>query len=153
MSIIYKSIVSKYFEDFSIGENIRLPKNSNKCYFSMFQVLQVIMILSIMIKNFVNKEAPGNVSTWFAGFNSNYCWCRNFSIEVRDILGLIEVSGKMLKPVYREDTLYTELVISNLISQNTTGIIEMKALVNNQNNVLVFEGFQKYLVKKKINDK
>ena len=55
--------------------------------------------------------------------------------------------------VYREDTLYPELVISNLISQNTTGIIEMKVLVNNQNNVLVFEGFHKYLVKKKINDK
>ena len=26
----------------------------------------------------------------------------------------------------------------------------MKALVNNQNNVLVFEGFHKYLVKKKL---
>ena len=76
-----------------------------------------------------------------------------FPSEVIDtLLGLIEVSGKMLKPVYREDTLYPELVISNLISQNTTGIIEMKALVNNQNNVLVFEGFHKYLVKKKIND-
>ena len=78
----------------------------------------------------------------------------SFPSEVRDgLLGLIEVSGKMLKPVYREDTLYPELVISNLISQNTTGIIEMKVLVNNQNNVLVFEGFHKYLVKKKINDK
>ena len=76
-----------------------------------------------------------------------------FPSEVRDsLLGLIEVSGKMLKPVYREDTLYPQLIVSNLISQNTTGIIEMKALVNNQNNVLVFEGFHKYLVKKKIND-
>ena len=55
----------------------------------------------------------------------------------------------MLKPVYREDTLYPELVIMNLIPQNTTGIIEMKALVKNQKDILVFEGYHKYLIKKK----
>ena len=75
-----------------------------------------------------------------------------FPSEVRDsLIGLIEVSGKMLKPVYREDTLYPELIISKLISQNTTGIIEMKALVKNQDNTLVFEGCHKYLIKKKRN--
>ena len=75
----------------------------------------------------------------------------SFPSEVRDsLLGLLEVSGKVLKPVYREDTLYPQLIVSNLISQNTTGIIEMKALVNNQNNTLVFEGFHKYLIRKKI---
>ena len=55
----------------------------------------------------------------------------------------------MLKPVYREDTLYPELIVSRLTSQNTTGILEMKALVNNQDNILVFEGYHKYLIKKK----
>jgi acyl dehydratase len=79
----------------------------------------------------------------------------SFPSEIRDsLLGLVEFSGKMLKPVYREDTLYPELFISNLIEQNTTGIIEMKAMVHNQNNILVFEGFHKYLLKKKnANDK
>jgi acyl dehydratase len=75
-----------------------------------------------------------------------------FPSEVRDsLIGLIEVSGKMLKPVYREDTLYPELIVSRLTSQNTTGILEMKALVNNQDNILVFEGYHKYLIKKKNN--
>ena len=42
----------------------------------------------------------------------------SFPSEVREsLLELIEVSGKMLKPVYREDTLYPELIVSNLISQ------------------------------------
>ena len=74
-----------------------------------------------------------------------------FPSEVRDsLIGLIEISGKILKPVYREDTLYPELIISNLISQNTTGILEMKAAIYNQKNILVFEGFHKYLIKKKV---
>jgi acyl dehydratase len=55
----------------------------------------------------------------------------------------------MLKPVYREDTLYPELVISKLTSQNTTGIIEMEAAIFNQKKILVFKGSHKYLIKKK----
>jgi acyl dehydratase len=56
----------------------------------------------------------------------------------------------MLKPVYREDTLYPELVITKLTSQNTTGIIEMEAVIFNQKKILVFKGFHKYLIKKKL---
>ena len=48
---------------------------------------------------------------------------------------LIEVSGKMLKPVYREDTLYPELEIIKLTPQNTTGVIKMEAKVFNQNKI------------------
>tara|TARA_A100001015_G_scaffold18343_1_gene21275 strand:- start:391 stop:681 length:291 start_codon:yes stop_codon:yes gene_type:complete len=74
----------------------------------------------------------------------------SFPSEVRDsLIGLIEVSGKMLKPVYREDTLYPELVVSKLVPQNTTGVLEMKATVKNQKNIIVFEGSHKYLIKKK----
>ena len=59
---------------------------------------------------------------------------------------MIEVFGKMLKPVYREDTLYPELIIAKLIPQKKTGIIEMKTTVFNQKDILVFEGYHKYLV-------
>ena len=72
-----------------------------------------------------------------------------FPSEVRQsLLGMIEISGKFLKPVYKNDTLYPELEIVNLISQNTTGVIEMKATILNQNKELVFTGIQKYLIKK-----
>ena len=73
----------------------------------------------------------------------------SFPSEVRQsLLGMIEISGKFLKPVYKNDTLYPELEIINLVSQKNTGIIIMKATILNQNQVLVFEGIQKYLVKK-----
>ena len=64
---------------------------------------------------------------------------------------MIEISGKFLKPVYINDTLYPELEIIDLLPQKTTGIIDMRALINNQNKDLVFEGLQKYLIKRKFN--
>ena len=155
MSIIYKSIGSKYFEDFSIGDKYVLPsRTQTSAIFSMFQGASGDNDPIHYDKEFCKLRGhPEMLAHGLQILIQTAAGAGTFPSEVRDtLLGLIEVSGKMLKPVYREDTLYPELVISNLISQNTTGIIEMKALVNNQNNVLVFEGFHKYLVKKKIND-
>ena len=152
MSIIYKSIVSKYFEDFSIGDKYVLPsRTQTSAIFSMFQGASGDNDPIHYDKEFCKQRGhPEMLAHGLQVLIQTAAGAGTFPSEVRDtLLGLIEVSGKMLKPVYREDTLYPELVISNLISQNTTGIIEMKALVNNQNNVLVFEGFHKYLVKKK----
>ena len=155
MSIIYKSIVSKYFEDFSIGDKYVLPsRTQTSAIFLMFQGASGDNDPIHYDKEFCKQR--GHTEMLAHGLQvliQTAAGAGSFPSEVREsLLGLIEVSGKMLKPVYREDTLYPELVVSNLISQNTTGIIEMKALVNNQNNVLVFEGFHKYLVKKKVND-
>ena len=155
MSITHKSIVSKYFEDFSIGYKYLLPsRTQTSAIFSMFQGASGDNDPIHYDKEFCKQRGhPEMLAHGLQVLIQTAAGAGSFPSEVRDsLLGLIEVSGKMLKPVYREDTLYPELVISNLISQNTTGIIEMKALVNNQNNVLVFEGFHKYLVKKKIND-
>ena len=155
MSIIYKSIVSKYFEDFSIGDKYVLPsRTQTSAIFSMFQCASGDNDPIHYDKEFCKQRGhPEMLAHGLQVLIQTAAGAGSFPSEVRDsLLGLIEVSGKMLKPVYREDTLYPELVVSNLISQNTTGIIEMKTLVNNQNNVLVFEGFHKYLVKKKIND-
>ena len=155
MSIIHKSTVSKYFEDFSIGDKYVLPsRTQTSAIFSMFQGASGDNDPIHYDKEFCKQRGhPEMLAHGLQVLIQTAAGAGTFPSEVRDtLLGLIDVSGKMLKPVYREDTLYPELVISNLISQNTTGIIEMKALVNNQNNVLVFEGFHKYLVKKKIND-
>ena len=155
MSIIHKSTVSKYFEDFSIGDKYVLPsRTQTSAVFSMFQGASGDNDPIHYDKEFCKQRGhPEMLAHGLQVLIQTAAGAGSFPSEVRDsLLGLIEVSGKMLKPVYREDTLYPELVVSNLISKNTTGIIEMKALVNNQNNVLVFEGFHKYLVKKKIND-
>ena len=155
MSKVHKLIVSKYFEDFSIGEKYDIPsRTQTSAIFTMFQAASGDNDPIHYDKEFCKKKGhPEMLAHGLQVLIQTAAGAGSFPSEVRDsLLGLIEVSGKMLKPVYREDTLYPQLIVSNLISQNTTGIIEMKALVNNQNDILVFEGIQKYLVKKKNND-
>ena len=144
--------ISKYFEDFSIGDKYLLPSRTQTSgIFSMFQGASGDNDpIHYDIEYCKKKGHPEMLAHGLQVFIQTAAGAGSFPSEVRDsLIGLIEVSGKMLKPVYREDTLYPELVVSKLISQKTTGILEMKAIVNNQKKILVFEGYHKYLIKKK----
>ena len=144
---------SKYFEEFSIGDTYLIPSRTQTSgIFSMFQAASGDNDPIHYDIEFCKKRGhPEMLAHGLQVFIQTAAGAGSFPSEVRDsLIGLIEVSGKMLKPVYREDTLYPKLMVSKLISQNTTGILEMKAIVNNQKNILVFEGSHKYLIKKKI---
>ncbi len=152
MSIMHKSIVCKYFEDFSVGDRYLLPsRTQTSAVFLMFQAASGDNDPIHYDKEFCKERGhPEMLAHGLQVLIQTAAGAGSFPSEVKDsLLGLLEVSGKMLKPVYREDTLYPQLIVSKLISQNTTGIIEMKALVNNQNNILVFEGLHRYLIRKK----
>ena len=145
---------SKYFEDFSIGDKYLIPSRTQTSgIFSMFQGASGDNDPIHYDVEYCKKRGhPEMLAHGLQVFIQTAAGAGTFPSEVKDsLIGLIEVSGKMLKPVYREDTLYPELIVSRLTSQNTTGILEMKALVNNQDNILVFEGYHKYLIKKKNN--
>ena len=144
---------SKYFEDFSIGDTYLIPSRTQTSgIFSMFQAASGDNDPIHYDIEFCKKRGhPEMLAHGLQVFVQTAAGAGTFPSEVRDsLIGLIEVYGKMLKPVYREDTLYPELIVSKLISQTTTGILEMKAIVYNQKNILVFEGSHKYLIKKKI---
>ena len=139
---------SKYFEDFSIGDTYLIPSRTQTSgIFSMFQAASGDNDPIHYDLEFCKKRGhPEMLAHGLQVFIQTAAGAGSFPSEVRDsLIGLIEVSGKMLKPVYREDTLYPKLMVSKLTSQNTTGILEMKAIVNNQKNILVFEGSHKYL--------
>ncbi|MDB2387828.1 MaoC family dehydratase [Alphaproteobacteria bacterium] len=145
---------SKYFEDFSIGDKYLIPSRTQTSgIFSMFQAASGDNDPIHYDLEYCKKRGhPEMLAHGLQVFIQTAAGAGTFPSEVRDsLIGLIEVSGKMLKPVYREDTLYPELIVLRLTSQNITGILEMKALVNNQDNILVFEGYHKYLIKKKNN--
>ena len=138
---------SKYFEDFSIGDKYLIPSRTQTSgIFSMFQAASGDNDPIHYDLEYCKKRGhPEMLAHGLQVFIQTAAGAGTFPSEVRDsLIGLIEVSGKMLKPVYREDTLYPELIVSRLTSQNITGILEMKALVNNQDNILVFEGYHKY---------
>ena len=151
---VEKNENSKYFEDFSIGDKYLIPSRTQTSgIFSMFQAASGDNDPIHYDLEYCKKRGhPEMLAHGLQVMIQTAAGAGTFPSEVRDsLIGLIEISGKMLKPVYREDTLYPELIISNLISQNTTGILEMKATIKNQKNILVFEGFHKYLIKKLVN--
>ena len=65
------------------------------------------------------------------------------------LVAMLEMSGKMLAPVYAGDTVYPMLEISELKEQNTTGVVTLLSTVHNQKGEKVFEGTQKCLVRKR----
>ena len=143
---------SRYFEDFAVGDKYVLPsRTQTSSMFSMFQAASGDNDPIHYDKEFCKKKGhPDMLAHGLQVLIQTAAGAGSFPSEVRDsLIGLIEVSGKILKPVYREDTLYPELIVSKLVPQNTTGILEMKATVKNQKNIIVFEGSHKYLIKKK----
>jgi acyl dehydratase len=65
------------------------------------------------------------------------------------LIAFTEQSSRFLKPVYVGDTLYPELVITELRPGRTTGVVVMKLTIHNQSGALVLDGEHKYLVRKR----
>ncbi|MGE0045489.1 MAG: MaoC family dehydratase [Hyphomonadaceae bacterium] len=63
------------------------------------------------------------------------------------LVGFIEVQAKFLKGVFPGDTLYPLLEITALEPQRTTGIVRMRATVENQKSELVLDGTHAYLLR------
>lgn len=143
---------SRWFEDFSLGEVYTLPSRTQTGgLFAMFQA------------------ASGDNDP--IHYDAEYCRARGhrdmlahgmqvmiqsaagagtFPSEVADsLIAMLNVSGSFLKPVYREDTLYPQLEIVGLEPQNSTGILTMRATIHNQDDVPVFEGRHRYLIRKR----
>ena len=146
--------INKFFEDFSIGDKYLIPSRTQTSgIFSMFQAASGDNDPIHYDKEYCKQRGhPDMLAHGLQVLIQTAAGAGTFPSEVKDsLIALIEVSGKMLKPVYREDTLYPELIVDKLTSQNTTGIIEMKVIVNNQKKIKVFEGYHKYLIKKRKN--
>ena len=145
-------IKNKYFEDFKIGKKYILPSRTQTSgIFSMFQGVSGDNDPIHYDVEFCKQKGHKNmIAHGMQVLSQSAAGAGNFPTEVREsLLGMIEISGRFLKPVYKNDTLYPELEIINLITQKTTGIIELKATIFNQKKELVFKGLQKYLIKKK----
>jgi acyl dehydratase len=63
------------------------------------------------------------------------------------LIGFIELQVQFKAGVYVGDTVYPSLKISELIRQNTTGVVVMRSTVYNQERKLVLDGEHKYLLR------
>ena len=143
---------NRYFEDFTIGEIYNLPSRTQTSgIFSMFQGTSGDNDPIHYDREFCIKKGHKNMlAHGIQVLSQTAAGAGTFPSEVREsLVGMIEISGKFLKAVYLNDTLYPSLKITKLTPQNTTGIICKKATVKNQNSIIVFEGQHKYLIKKR----
>jgi acyl dehydratase len=144
---------NKYFEDFNLNDSYLIPSRTQTSgIFSMFQAASGDNDpIHYDIEYCKKRGHPDMLAHGIQVLMQTAAGAGTFPSEVKDsLIGMIEIFGKMLKPVYREDTLYPELRITKLTEQKTTGVIEMEATVLNQHDVLVFKGYHKYLIKKRL---
>ena len=148
----HKSMPSRYFEDFQIGETYYIPSRTMTA--GLFSAFQLASGDNDPIHYDVNYcRARGHKHMLAHGMQTliqTAPGAGTFAQEVSDSLyGMIELSGRILGPVYLGDTLYPLLTVDRLKAQNTTGIVTLKAEVWNQDSVKVFEGEHSYLIRKR----
>ena len=95
---------NKFFEDFSIGDKYLIPSRTQTSgIFSMFQAASGDNDPIHYDIEFCKKRGhPEMLAHGLQVLIQTAAGAGSFPSEVRDsLIGLIEVSGKMLKPVYR----------------------------------------------------
>jgi acyl dehydratase len=71
------------------------------------------------------------------------------SLVEESLIGFLEQSSRFLKPVYVGDTLYPRLRVSELKPQRTTGVLTLASSAHNQKGMLVMDGLQRYLLRRR----
>ena len=141
----YRLCDPAYFEDLSIGQKFPIPSRTmTEALFAAFQLASgdnhpihydveyckarghpglLAHAMQVMI-----QCAPG------AGLFPH--------VVEASLVAMLEISGKMLGPVYAGDTVYPMLEIAELIEQDTTGVVVLASTVHNQKGEKVCDGSQ-----------
>jgi len=143
---------SRYFEDFELGEIFYIP--SRTLTDALFAAFQLASGDNDPIHYDVNycraRGYPHMLAHGMQVMIQTAAGAGTFPQQVADsLLGMVELSGKILKPVYAGETLYPRLTVSRLKPQNTTGLLTLAAEVWNQESVQVFAGHHTYLIRKR----
>jgi acyl dehydratase len=143
---------SRFFEDFSIGERFVLPSRTmTEAHFLAFQAASGDN--HPIHYDRLYCRAHGHDDLLAHGFQvliQTAAGAGLFPHMVEEsLMGFIEQSSRFLAPVHAGDTLYPALEVTTLDAQRTTGVLGMRSTVHNQDGILVMEGEQKYLLRKR----
>lgn len=148
----HKYCESRYLEDFEIGETFYIPSRTmNDAMFAAFQLASGDNDpIHYDVEYCKARGYPNLLAHGMQIMIQTAAGAGTFPHQVTEsLLGMVELSGKILKPVYAGDTVYPLLTLSEIKPQNTTGILRMDADVWNQDNVKVFEGKHWYLIRRR----
>ena len=142
----------RYFEDFFVGERFNLPSRTmTDALFAAFQLASGDNHpVHYDVEYCRSHGMPHMLAHGFQVVIQTAAGAGLFPHMVEESLkAFIEQSSRFLAPVYVGDTLYSSITVAELIEGRTTGVLTMRSEVRNQNDVVVMDGVQKYLLRKR----
>lgn len=142
----------RWFEDFRLGERFPMPSRTmTDALFAAFQLASGDNHPIHYDLAFCQRRGmPQMLAHGFQVLIQTAAGAGLFPHLVEDSLkAFIEQSSRFLAPVYVGDTLYSAIEVSELIPGRSTGVLVMRSTVHNQHGVLVMDGVQKYLLRKR----
>ena len=143
---------TRWFDDFRIGEKFWIPsRTQTDALFAAFQLASGDNDpIHYDVEYCKRRGHPGMLAHGLQVLSQTAAGAGVFPHLVSDsLVAMLECSAKFLGPVYAGDTLYPMLEIIELLPQNTTGVVTMRATVHNQRNDMVLEGMHRYLLRKR----
>ena len=144
---------SRFFEDFSLGERFNLPaRTMSEAHFLAFQAASGDNHPIHYDRRYCQTHGhPNLLAHGYQVLIQTAAGAGLFPHLVEEsLMGFIEQSSRFLAPVHAGDTLYASLEVAQLTPQRSTGVLTLSSRVRNQDGVLVMEGEQKYLLKKRV---
>lgn len=143
---------SRHFEDFTLGERFYIPARTvTDGLFSAFQLASGDNHPSHYDRLFCRER--GHRDLLAHGFQVLIQTASGAGIFPHlsndTMMGFIDQSSRFLAPVYLGDTLYPMLEVVELTEQRTTGVVGLRSTVHNQDRVLVMDGTQRYLIRRR----
>ena len=142
----------RYFEDFVIGETFYIPSRTmTEGLFAAFQLASGDNHPIHYDRNFCKSH--GHRDLFAHGYQvliQAAAGAGVFPFLVQESLrAFIGQSSRFLAPVYVGDTLYPMLTVAEMTPQRTTGVLSLAVTIHNQDGVLVMDGVQRYLIRKR----
>ena len=142
----------RWFEDFGLGERFLLPSRTmTEALFLAFQAASGDNHPIHYDVEFCRARGmPHMLAHGYQVLIQTAAGAGMFPFMVEDsLIGFLDQSSRFLAPVYVGDTLYGALEVAEIAPNRSTGVIGLASTVHNQKGVLVMDGTQRYLIRKR----
>lgn len=143
---------SRYFEDFEPGEIFYIPSRTmTDAIFAAFQVASGDNAPIHYDREYCRRKGhPDMLAHGLQIMIQTAAGAGVFPFHIEDsLVGFVEMSARILRPVYVGDTVYPLLTVVELVPQRTTGVLVMRASVHNQRGELVLDGTHRYVIRRR----
>ena len=148
----HRLAAQRWFEDFSLGERFPLPSRTmTEALFLAFQAASGDNHPIHYDVEFCRARGmPHMLAHGYQVLIQTAAGAGMFPFMVEDsLMAFLDQSSRFLAPVYVGDTLYGALEVAEIAPNRSTGVIGLASTVHNQKGVLVMDGTQRYLIRKR----